>query len=182
MSRRERRPPLRGVGNEPDPRFTYANERTFLAWNRTAPRTERPVAAQAPEGEVRDETLGLGWAVPPDSRSGLLDGLPGESRERLAATLQRLRERAPGAAVSVSAHVRPSAGAPRWERAITRGAPLSVAENARFSAEELEDRLEAHVDVTERTPESTHRNPFRARRRDAAPLRVHLAGRLRSAP
>ena len=36
MSRRERRPPLRGVGNEPDPRFTYANERTFLAWNRTA--------------------------------------------------------------------------------------------------------------------------------------------------
>jgi putative membrane protein len=24
------------VGQEPDPRFTYANERTFLAWNRTA--------------------------------------------------------------------------------------------------------------------------------------------------
>jgi putative membrane protein len=23
-------------GNEPDARFTYANERTFLAWNRTA--------------------------------------------------------------------------------------------------------------------------------------------------
>jgi putative membrane protein len=27
---------LREVGSEPDPRFTYANERTFLAWNRTA--------------------------------------------------------------------------------------------------------------------------------------------------
>lgn len=26
----------RDVGDEPDPRFTYANERTFLAWNRTA--------------------------------------------------------------------------------------------------------------------------------------------------
>jgi putative membrane protein len=24
------------VGSEPDPRFTFANERTFLAWNRTA--------------------------------------------------------------------------------------------------------------------------------------------------
>ena len=27
---------MRDVGTEPDPRFTYANERTFLAWNRTA--------------------------------------------------------------------------------------------------------------------------------------------------
>ena len=25
-----------GVGHEPDPRFTFANERTFLAWVRTA--------------------------------------------------------------------------------------------------------------------------------------------------
>jgi len=33
---RERRPPLDQVGKEPDVRFTYANERTFLAWNRTA--------------------------------------------------------------------------------------------------------------------------------------------------
>lgn len=24
------------MGEEPDPRFTFANERTFLAWNRTA--------------------------------------------------------------------------------------------------------------------------------------------------
>lgn len=27
---------LSEVGEEPDPRFTFANERTFLAWNRTA--------------------------------------------------------------------------------------------------------------------------------------------------
>jgi putative membrane protein len=33
---RSRKPPLRSVGQEPDPRFSYANERTFLAWNRTA--------------------------------------------------------------------------------------------------------------------------------------------------
>ena len=25
-----------GTGTEPDPRFTFANERTFLAWSRTA--------------------------------------------------------------------------------------------------------------------------------------------------
>jgi putative membrane protein len=31
-----RRPDLRDVGDDPDPRFTLANERTFLAWNRTA--------------------------------------------------------------------------------------------------------------------------------------------------
>ena len=30
------RPPLEEVGRDPDPRFTFANERTFLAWNRTA--------------------------------------------------------------------------------------------------------------------------------------------------
>ena len=29
-------PPPEAVGKEPDPRFSYANERTFLAWNRTA--------------------------------------------------------------------------------------------------------------------------------------------------
>jgi putative membrane protein len=27
---------LRALGNEPDVRFSYANERTFLAWNRTS--------------------------------------------------------------------------------------------------------------------------------------------------
>ena len=34
----ERRRPRRvyAVGTEPDPRFTFANERTFLAWIRTA--------------------------------------------------------------------------------------------------------------------------------------------------
>ena len=34
--KRQRREALHDVGHEPDVRFTYANERTFLAWNRTA--------------------------------------------------------------------------------------------------------------------------------------------------
>jgi len=33
-ARRERQ--LEQAGSEPDPRFTFANERTFLAWSRTA--------------------------------------------------------------------------------------------------------------------------------------------------
>lgn len=33
---RLRKPPLQSLGSEPDVRFSYANERTFLAWNRTA--------------------------------------------------------------------------------------------------------------------------------------------------
>lgn len=31
-----RKPPLEQVGEDPDPRFTLANERTFLAWVRTS--------------------------------------------------------------------------------------------------------------------------------------------------
>jgi putative membrane protein len=35
-TRTRRRPPVDAVGEEPDARFSFANERTFLAWNRTA--------------------------------------------------------------------------------------------------------------------------------------------------
>jgi len=31
-----RKPPFQSVGTDPDVRFSYANERTFLAWNRTS--------------------------------------------------------------------------------------------------------------------------------------------------
>jgi putative membrane protein len=33
---RRKREPIEAVGTDPDPRFSYANERTFLAWNRTS--------------------------------------------------------------------------------------------------------------------------------------------------
>lgn len=33
---RRKPPPVSEVGTDPDPRFTLANERTLLAWNRTA--------------------------------------------------------------------------------------------------------------------------------------------------
>ena len=36
LERLRRGAPLHEVGTEPDVRFTYANERTFLAWSRTS--------------------------------------------------------------------------------------------------------------------------------------------------
>ena len=36
LLREHRATPLGECGEEPDPRFTFANERTFLAWSRTA--------------------------------------------------------------------------------------------------------------------------------------------------
>jgi putative membrane protein len=36
VPRRHRDDALEEVGEDPDPRFTFANERTLLAWNRTA--------------------------------------------------------------------------------------------------------------------------------------------------
>lgn len=36
LERLRRRPPIHEIGTEPDVRFTYANERTFLAWSRTS--------------------------------------------------------------------------------------------------------------------------------------------------
>lgn len=32
----QQKTPLEELGDHPDPRFTFANERTFLAWNRTS--------------------------------------------------------------------------------------------------------------------------------------------------
>ncbi len=36
LRRREDRTDWRTIGDDPDERFSFANERTFLAWNRTA--------------------------------------------------------------------------------------------------------------------------------------------------
>jgi putative membrane protein len=85
---------LRAEGEEPDPRFTLANERTFLAWVRTA-------LALVAGG------IGLEAFVPPLAVPGM--------RQVLAVALVLL-----GAAVSASAFHRWW----RAERAIRVGDPL----------------------------------------------------------
>lgn len=87
---------LRAEGEEPDPRFTLANERTFLAWVRTA-------LALVAGG------IGLEAFVPPLAVPGL--------RQALAVALVLL-----GAAVSATAFRRWSLA----QRAMRVGEPLPV--------------------------------------------------------
>jgi inner membrane protein YidH len=65
-------PPLREVGEDPDPRFTFANERTFLAWNRTALAL---IGAGLAAGQLLDfdtELVRLVVALPPIVLGGVL--------------------------------------------------------------------------------------------------------------
>lgn len=87
---------LRAEGEEPDPRFTLANERTFLAWVRTA-------LALVAAG------IGLEAFVPPLALPGL--------RQALAVALAMI-----GAAVSATAFRRWAAA----QRAMRVGEPLPV--------------------------------------------------------
>lgn len=91
---RSRKPPLRDVGHEPDHRFSLANERTFLAWIRTA-------LALVAAG------LGIIQLLPPFAVSG--------GREVLGAVLVLI-----GATVAATSHRRWE----RNERALRMDAPL----------------------------------------------------------
>jgi putative membrane protein len=65
-------PRLRDVGEDPDPRFTFANERTFLAWNRTALAL---IGGGLAAGQLLDfdsELVRLLVALPPIGLGGVL--------------------------------------------------------------------------------------------------------------
>jgi putative membrane protein len=63
---------LRDVGEDPDPRFTFANERTFLAWNRTALALIGGGLAAGQLLEFDSELVRLVVALPPILLGGLL--------------------------------------------------------------------------------------------------------------
>jgi putative membrane protein len=63
---------LREVGEDPDPRFTFANERTFLAWNRTALALIGGGLAAGQLLQFDSELVRLLVALPPILLGGLL--------------------------------------------------------------------------------------------------------------
>jgi putative membrane protein len=89
-----RRPDLRDVGEEPDPRFTLANERTFLAWNRTALALIGGGLAAGQLLEFDSELVRLLVALPPIALGGVL-ALTSYRRWEANERAMRLREPLP---------------------------------------------------------------------------------------
>lgn len=63
---------LRDVGKDPDPRFTFANERTFLAWNRTSLALIGAGLAASQLLDFESELVRLLVALPPIALGGVL--------------------------------------------------------------------------------------------------------------
>ena len=82
-------------GHEPDPRFTFANERTFLAWNRTALALIGGGLAAAQLLHFDVEVLRLLVALPPVLAGAAL-GLASYRRWTANERAMRLGEPLPG--------------------------------------------------------------------------------------
>jgi putative membrane protein len=85
---------LRDLGEDPDPRFTFANERTFLAWNRTALAL---IGGGLAAGQLLDfdsEAVRLLVALPPILLGGVL-ALSSYRRWEANERAMRLREPLP---------------------------------------------------------------------------------------
>jgi inner membrane protein YidH len=85
---------LRDAGQDPDPRFTFANERTFLAWNRTALAL---IGGGLAAGQLLDfdsELVRLLVALPPIALGGAL-ALTSYRRWEANERAMRLREPLP---------------------------------------------------------------------------------------
>ena len=86
-----RRGSLRDVGQDPDPRFTFANERTFLAWNRTALALIGGGLAAGQLLDFDEEWVRLLVSLPPILLGGLL-ALTSYRRWEANERAMRLRE------------------------------------------------------------------------------------------
>jgi putative membrane protein len=92
---------LRDVGEDPDPRFTFANERTFLAWNRTALALIGGGLAAGQLLEFDSQAIRLAVSLPPILLGGVLAL---SSYRRWEANERAMRLRQP----------LPTIGPPRW--------------------------------------------------------------------
>jgi putative membrane protein len=91
------RPPLREIGEAPDPRFTFANERTFLAWNRTALALIGGGLAAGQLLEFQTEAVRLVVALAPILLGGAV-AVDSYRRWEANERAMRLREPLPGSA------------------------------------------------------------------------------------
>jgi putative membrane protein len=107
------RPPLREVGEAPDPRFTFANERTFLAWNRTALALIGGGLAAGQLLDFRSEAVRLIVALAPIALGGAV-ALASYRRWEANERAMRLHEPLPGSA-------------PRWLAIALAGIALVLA-------------------------------------------------------
>jgi putative membrane protein len=80
------------IGEDPDPRFTFANERTFLAWNRTALAL---IAGGLAAAQLLDTSTRLVLAVPLILFGGVLAAVS-YRRWRASERALRLGEPLPG--------------------------------------------------------------------------------------
>lgn len=76
-------------GGEPDARFTLANERTFLAWSRTALALIAGGLAAGQLLDFRSDALRLAAALPPVVIGALLAAVSYRRWERIQLALQR---------------------------------------------------------------------------------------------
>jgi putative membrane protein len=90
------RPPLRETGEEPDPRFTFANERTYLAWSRTSLALIGAGLAASALVDWDSEAMRLLASLPPVLFGG---ALAVASRRRWEANERAMRLRQPLPAV-----------------------------------------------------------------------------------
>jgi putative membrane protein len=86
--------PIRDEGEDPDPRFTFANERTFLAWNRTALALIGGGLAAGQLLEFDSEVVRLLVALPPIALGGVL-AVTSYRRWRANERAMRLRQPLP---------------------------------------------------------------------------------------
>jgi putative membrane protein len=102
------------VGEDPDPRFSFANERTFLAWNRTALALIGGGLAAGQLLEFDSDAVRLLVAVPPILLGGVLAIT---SYRRWQANERAMRLRQP----------LPLVGPPRWVPPAVAALALAIA-------------------------------------------------------
>jgi putative membrane protein len=107
-------PPLHEVGEDPDPRLTFANERTFLAWNRTALALIGGGLAAAQLLDFESDAVRIIVGLAPVLLGGVLAGT---SYRRWEANERAMRLREP----------LPSAAPPRWLSIALVGIAIVVA-------------------------------------------------------